>query len=238
MADESRISPYNVSDCKNTTDDALQNYLNGLKFRQTHWYTDVKLGLGYTAVIIAAATFALDYKYGFEATKAFTTVAVVLYFLLNGVFTFWIWQVEKGMVYVGAWKGRKVSRRKSPLQILRLKLTRNKISISTRADKFDPTYKLSVTYSPSALITIPPVDKEISAPFMQWFTADGFFAPAPFQQWLASNIDMVGDADPKNVVDEAAGVVTAHSVQPEGLKDLLNVIKTGPPPAAAPRRRG
>jgi len=98
------------TDCKNTTDDALQNYLNGLKFRQSHWYTDVKLALGYTAVIIAAITFALDYKYGFEATKRFTTFAVVAYFLLNGAFTYWIWQVEKGLVYVGAWKGRKVSR--------------------------------------------------------------------------------------------------------------------------------
>jgi signal peptidase complex subunit 2 len=72
---------------------------------------------------------------------------------------------------------------------------------------------------------------------MQWFTADGFFVPAPFQQWLASNIDMVGDADPKNVSDGAAGLVSAQSVQPEGLQDLLNVINTGPP-AAAPRKRG
>lgn len=73
---------------------------------------------------------------------------------------------------------------------------------------------------------------------MQWFTADGFFVAAPFQQWLATNIDMVGDADPKNVLDDAAGARTAQSVQPEGLKDLLNVIKTGPPPVAAPRKRG
>jgi signal peptidase complex subunit 2 len=49
---------------------------------------------------------------------------------------------------------------------------------------------------------------------------------------------MVGDADPKNVADGAAGLVSAQSVQPEGLQDLLNVIKTGPPPAAAPRKRG
>lgn len=69
----------------------------------------MKLALGYTAVIIAAITFALDYKYGFEATKKFTTAAVVAYFLLNGAFTYWIWGVEKGLIYVGAWKGRKVS---------------------------------------------------------------------------------------------------------------------------------
>ncbi|KAI4833748.1 hypothetical protein E4T44_09248, partial [Aureobasidium sp. EXF-8845] len=141
------------------------------------------------------------------------------YFLLNGAFTYWIWGVEKGLIYVGAWKGRK-------------------ITITSRADKFDPTYKLNVTYHPSSLNTIPPVDKEISAPFMQWFTADGFFVAAPFQQWLATNIDMVGDADPKNVADGAAGLVSAQSVQPEGLQDLLNVIKSGPPPAAAPRKRG
>ncbi|KAI4836030.1 hypothetical protein E4T44_08500, partial [Aureobasidium sp. EXF-8845] len=142
------------------------------------------------------------------------------YFLLNGAFTYWIWGVEKGLIYVGAWKGRK-------------------ITITSRADKFDPTYKLNVTYHPSSLNTIPPVDKEISAPFMQWFTADGFFVAAPFQQWLATNIDMVGDADPKNVADGTAGLVSAQSVQPEGLQDLLNVIKSGPPPAAAtPRKRG
>lgn len=227
-----------MTDCKNTTDDALQNYLNGLKFRQSHWYTDVKLALGYTAVIIAAITFSLDYKYGFEATKQFTTWAVVVYFLLNGAFTYWIWQVENGLIYVGAWKGRKVSCCYPALCVVPPANSLEQITISTRTDKFDPTYKLSVTYHPSSLNTIPPVSKEISAPFMQWFTADGFFVAAPFQQWLATNIDMVGDADPKNVIDEAAGVVTAQSVQPDGLKDLLNVIKTGPPPAAAPRKRG
>ena len=64
--------------------------------------------MGYTAVVIAAATFALDYKLGFEATKYYTTIAVAIYFLLNGAYTFWIWQVEKGLVFMGAWKGRKV----------------------------------------------------------------------------------------------------------------------------------
>lgn len=98
-----------MADCKNTSDDALQNYLNSLKFRQSHWYTDVKLFLGYTAVVIAAAAFALDYKWGFEATKKSTTLAVIAYFILNGAFTYWIWYVEKNLIYIGAWKGRKVS---------------------------------------------------------------------------------------------------------------------------------
>lgn len=98
------------SDCKNTTDDALQNYLTSLpEVRQSHFYTDVKLALGYTAVIISAVCFAFDYKLGFEATKGWTAIAVVVYFALNGAFTYWIWAVEKGLVFTGNWKGRNVS---------------------------------------------------------------------------------------------------------------------------------
>lgn len=95
-------------DCKNTTDDALQNYLNSLKIQQSHYYTDVKLALGYTAVIISAITFAFDYKLGFEKTKYWTAAAVVLYFAFNGAFTYWIWAVEKGIIFMGSWKGRQV----------------------------------------------------------------------------------------------------------------------------------
>lgn len=36
----------------------------------------------------------------------------------------------------------------------------------------------------------------------RWFTADGYFVAKPFQQWLASEIPVVGAADPNNVVEE------------------------------------
>ena len=36
--------------------------------------------------------------------------------------------------------------------------------------------------------------------FTTWFTADGYFVAKPFQQWLASSIGMVGDADKKNAM--------------------------------------
>jgi len=40
----------------------------------------------------------------------------------------------------------------------------------------------------------------ISAPFTRWFDADGFFVAKPFQQWLATEIPIIGQADPKKVV--------------------------------------
>ncbi len=107
-------------DLKNTTDDALPNYLTSLKFKQSHTLTDVRLALGYTAVAIAAVTFYFDYRLGWDKTKGWTLWAVVVYFLLNSALTFWIWGVEKGNVFVGEKNGAQVrdslqeSRREAP----------------------------------------------------------------------------------------------------------------------------
>ena len=88
-------------DLKNTTDDTLPVYLNSLKFKQSHYFTDIRLALGYTAFLISAAAFAWDYKLGFDATKGYTAIAVVAYFILNGCLTWWIWMVEAGKIFVG-----------------------------------------------------------------------------------------------------------------------------------------
>lgn len=97
-----------MPDLKSTTDDALPNYLTSLKFVEDNTYTDVRLALGYTAVAIAGGLFYADYKLGWDVTKPYTLPAVILYFLLNGAFTYWIWFVEKGAVFVGKRDGVKV----------------------------------------------------------------------------------------------------------------------------------
>lgn len=89
------------TDLKNTSDDAIPNYLNSLKFTESHALTDVRLGLGYAAFLIAAACFGWDYKFGFESTKYYTAAAVVAYSILNAAFTAWMWFKENGVVYVG-----------------------------------------------------------------------------------------------------------------------------------------
>jgi len=72
-----------------------------LKFKQSHFLTDVRLSLGYAAVVVAAVTFYFDYKLGWDKTKSWTLWAVVAYFILNGALTYWIWGVEKGKVFNG-----------------------------------------------------------------------------------------------------------------------------------------
>ena len=108
MSTDSRISPYSLPDLKNTTDDALGNYLRGLHFRQDNSKLDFRLIVGYVAVIIAAVTFVADYKLGWEATKVWTALAVGTYTVLNGVFTVWLYFVEAGLVFEGAKGDKKV----------------------------------------------------------------------------------------------------------------------------------
>lgn len=96
-----KITVYNLADLKNTSDDAIPNYLNSLKFTQSHTLTDVRLALGYSAFFIAAACFLWDYKLGFDSTKYYTAAAVGVYSLLNTALTLWIWLKEKGTIYVG-----------------------------------------------------------------------------------------------------------------------------------------
>ena len=68
----------------------------------------MRLVLGWTAVVIAGVLFYFDWKLGWEQTKVWTLPAVIAYFILNGAFTYWIWFVEKGVIFVGEREGKKV----------------------------------------------------------------------------------------------------------------------------------
>ncbi|EKG22045.1 Signal peptidase complex subunit 2 [Macrophomina phaseolina MS6] len=222
MSAQQKIAVYSIPDLKNTTDDAIPNYLNSLKFHQSHKLTDIRLALGYTAVIIAGALFYFDYKFGWDASKPYTAPAVVAYFILNGAFMYWMYFVEKGLVYSGEKDGRK-------------------LEIASRVEKNLPIYHMTVRFTSS--------DKKnskntlwqeihISAPFTRWFTADGYLATKPFQQFIASEIPIVGAADPDNVVEEIGrGTGSTNEIRVDGtnVQDVLNQLRAG---GAKARRRG
>ncbi|PSR88921.1 microsomal signal peptidase 25 kDa subunit-domain-containing protein [Coniella lustricola] len=181
---QEKITIYNLADLKNTSDDALPNYLNSLKFKQSHSLTDVRLGLGYSAFFVAAACFLWDYKFGFDNTKYYTAAAVVVYCLLNSALTLWIWLKEKGIVYVGT----------AP--------NGNTITISSSAKKNVPIYNLDITIAPK---TGNPQSIKLARSFTEWFDEQGHFVANPFQTMLASNIPIVGQLDPKRADAGSAG---------------------------------
>lgn len=80
--------------------------------------------------------------------------------------------------------------------------------------KHKPIYKLRVQYeAPSGKEF---EDKTIEAPFSRWFSDNGYLQLPQFKQWLASNIEPVGLADPKSKtsqydIDDGETVVLANS---------------------------
>ncbi|KAI0022323.1 microsomal signal peptidase 25 kDa subunit-domain-containing protein [Xylariomycetidae sp. FL0641] len=193
MASQERITVHNLADLKNTSDDAIPNYLNSLKFKQDHKLVDTRLVLGYSAFFVAAACFAWDYKLGFDATRTWTTVAVALYAVLNTALTFWIGFVEKSTVYQGT----------AP--------DGSHVSIATSTKKNDPTYYVTITVTPPKSSGKPQV-VEFARPFKNWFDAQGHFIAPPFQTMLATSVPVIAQADPKRI----AAVSDAFS------SDLLN----------------
>ncbi|RLM00711.1 hypothetical protein CFD26_107504 [Aspergillus turcosus] len=171
-----KVPVYSVNDLKSTTDDALVPYLCTLPqpytFSQDHTKSNVRFLLGYSAVAIAAFTFYADRKLGWEATTSpWVIAAVSSYFILNTVLTYWIWAVEAGEVFRGKRKSGET------------------ISIRSSVKKHSPHYKLRVQYtSPSNKIL---QEKEIEAPFMNWFSADGTFHTEPLRRWLATEIEVL-----------------------------------------------
>ncbi|KAL9111382.1 MAG: hypothetical protein Q9227_004259 [Pyrenula ochraceoflavens] len=215
-----KIPVYSLNDLKNTTDDALAPYLTKLSkpytLKQSHYYTNVRLAVGYTAVLIGAATFYADWKLGWDKTKDATLVACVVYFVLNGFLTYWIWLAESGKVFVGYREGGQ------------------KLTLSSSVQKHKPVYKLKVVYeAPSGQKWM---DQEIEAPFHRWFSSDGFLQKAHLQHWLANTIEMVGMADPKSKQgpDEKVGAVEGDSVVMSGALSEASEV-SGP---ESPKRSG
>ncbi|RCI14045.1 hypothetical protein L249_8031 [Ophiocordyceps polyrhachis-furcata BCC 54312] len=173
MASPEKISVYNLA---NTSDDALPNYLNSLRFKQSHFLTDVRLALGYGAFAIAAAAFLWDYRFGFDDTKLYTSVAVAVYAVVNSALTFWLTRVEKGVVYQGV----------SP--------SGDELSIATATTRNDPTYRLTISVNSRGK---DPQVINLAAPFASFFDETGRFVVKPFQELLASSVPVIGKLDPK-----------------------------------------
>ncbi|KAI0171983.1 SPC25-domain-containing protein [Hypoxylon sp. FL1284] len=189
MASQEKISVHNLADLKNTSDDAIPNYLNSLKFKQDHRLVDTRLALGYSAFAIAAACFLWDYKLGFEPTKYYTAAAVALYTLINGVLTYWIGFVEKGTVYQGT----------AP--------DGTTISIATSTKKNVPTYNVKITVTPKKGGA--PQTVELARSFTEWFDVQGHFVARPFQVMLATQVPIIAKADPKRAQPVAAAAPTS-----------------------------
>ncbi|KAL3494038.1 microsomal signal peptidase 25 kDa subunit-domain-containing protein [Aspergillus germanicus] len=200
-----KVPVYSPNDLKSTTDDALVPYLSTLPqpytFKQDHTKTNIRFLIGYSAVAIAAFTFYADRKLGWETTQSpWVIAAVVLYFTLNSLLTYWVWAVEASEVFRGTRKSGE------------------SISIRSSVKKHTALYKLHVQYKSTSGDVIQ--EKEIEAPFTAWFAGDGTFHPEPLRKWLAKEIEVLrlAAAETEKKTGGVASVVGVEEAENKGSK--------------------
>ena len=57
--------------------------------------------------------------------------------------------------------------------------------------------------------------------FTKWFDGQGHFIARPFQQWLATEIPLIGGADPSNVIPQASSDDQVKQGDPSVLQTAL-----------------
>ncbi|KAI0090423.1 microsomal signal peptidase 25 kDa subunit-domain-containing protein [Irpex rosettiformis] len=100
--EEVKVNNASVTDMKHACDDALKRFLSRPDlFKQIYTHTDVRLGLGWASVFIAAGTGFYGYKVDFEKSKPVVWAGLILYILLTVLQTLYSYFVEGNVVFVG-----------------------------------------------------------------------------------------------------------------------------------------
>ncbi len=105
-------------------------------------------------------------------------------------------------------------------------MLRVQLHLESRVEKYNPTYFLSIRYSKPGRVENWQL-MEMNAPFARWFDAEGHFVAVHFQQWLATEIPVVGGADPKRVIPQASSDEKARKGDPSVLQTALESSPAG-----------
>jgi len=207
-----QINNYNISELKNTLDDAVKRCLGRPdNYTQINTHTDVRLGLGYAAVLAAAATGLYSWKISFEESKLGVIAGVVAYMLLSGAQVLYMYFIERDTVFVGK---RKVLEKRIETERLtaQSKTTRPKPestpptnyapSISTAYPRpstspLPPHYKLTIQYMRTASggkSLIRKAKAEDERCYADFFDQQGLLDESRFAMWvqaLVQNVERV-----------------------------------------------
>ena len=76
----------------------------GFKCKENHRHMDFKLVVGYVGALISAVVALFNWKVPFQECKEITTIGVAVYFVINAIFMYYVWFIEKNTIYCGAAK--------------------------------------------------------------------------------------------------------------------------------------
>ncbi|KAG5361943.1 Signal peptidase complex subunit SPC2 [Yarrowia sp. C11] len=147
------VNLYSTSELKKTSDEHIAYVFKELGYTQDHTLLDVRLAAGYASVILAAASFYLDYTFGFDFARPYLVYTVPLFFVLEFFVSGWLYFKERNVAYVGK-KGD------------------TKVTVSTTAANPGVDYKIVVDVNGGK--------KTVDAKFNDWFDFNGFIVYSKF----------------------------------------------------------
>ncbi|KAF7790527.1 hypothetical protein EIP86_001483 [Pleurotus ostreatoroseus] len=100
--EEVKVNNASVTEMKHACDDALKRFLSRPElFKQIYTHTDVRLGLGWASVFVAAGTGLYGWKIDFEKSKPVVWAGLILYILLTTLQALYAYFIEGDIVFVG-----------------------------------------------------------------------------------------------------------------------------------------
>ncbi|KAJ9105889.1 hypothetical protein QFC20_004224 [Naganishia adeliensis] len=138
------INKANLVELKHACDDAVKSIMKDYQFTEIHTHTDIKLALGWLAVLVAAGTAGYSYKVGFEETKGVATAGVIAYFILSGIQLLYAYYFEGSKIYIGK---RKSLSKRIETEVIRIS---SRTLPSSTSPPQPPRYLLNFSYRRSA----------------------------------------------------------------------------------------
>ncbi|CAE6418975.1 hypothetical protein RSOLAG1IB_02670 [Rhizoctonia solani AG-1 IB] len=192
--EEVKVNNSSLTELKLACDDALRRHLSRPdQFKAQHTHTDVRLGLGYASVAIAAATGLYSWKKEFEESKPMVWIGVILYMLLTGAQTLYAYFIERDTVFVG--KRKTVNKR---IETERLTIGAKTLPSNQKSVSDGPRYVLTASYVHTASngkSLIRKAKQTTEATFTTWFDEEGRMDEVAFGEWLSGFVEkLVGES--------------------------------------------
>ncbi|CAE6493929.1 unnamed protein product [Rhizoctonia solani] len=192
--DEVKVNNSSLTDLKLACDDALRRHLSRPdQFKAQHIHTDVRLGLGYVSVAVAAVTGLYSWKKDFEESKPMVWIGVILYMLLTGAQTLYAYFVERDTVFIG--KRKTVNKR---IETERLTIGAQTLPAEKKDPSVGPRYVLTANYvhtTNNGKSLIRKAKQSTEATFTSWFDEEGRMDQVAFGEWLGTFVDkLVGES--------------------------------------------
>ncbi|KAG5640587.1 hypothetical protein DXG03_008002 [Asterophora parasitica] len=180
-----KVNNANATELKHACDDALKRYLARPElFKQIHLHTDVRLGLGWLSVFVAAGTALYGYKVDFEKSKPVVWAGLLLYIVLTTLQTLYAYFIEGDIVFVG--KRKTFSNR-----IITERITLSSKTIPVK-DSAPPKFSLSLHYVRSTSGGKSLLAKGItrgSKEYNAFFDATGTLNQEQFERWVGELVE-------------------------------------------------